>query len=110
MYYDVMMNIDAVAQEALVNVVSGTKMSVALEPAKVESIASGKLRYVGVGPGEAIPEGFYQVFGHGREHVYKAVRKRIASSPNNMNGDPIGYEDPYYRQELTRYFGVRYEY
>lgn len=103
LYQNVPLNIDAVAQRALVQL-TGSPVSVALAPAQVTSITLGGRRFVGIGPGEALPEGFYEVFGQGPEQVYKHVRKRLESSVNNVNGSTIGYYDENYRPDVVRHF------
>ena len=108
-YYDVPVNIEALTQRALVRL-PGSQLAVALSPESVESIVTGDRRFTGVGPGQAIPEGFYEVFGYGPEYVYKHVEKRLQTSTSDVNGDNIGYYDPKYNPELTRYFAIRKSY
>lgn len=108
-YRDVPINIDAREQRALVQLSSGV-FAVALSPAQAPSFTMGKRRFIGAGPGEALPEGFYEVFGNGPEHVYKHVVKYLNSSVANMNGDPIGYYDPDYKSHILRYFALRATY
>lgn len=103
LYRNVPLNIDAVAQRALVQL-TGSPVSVALAPAQVSDIVLDGRRFVGVGPDEGVPEGFYEVFGQGPEQVYKHVRKRLDSSVNNVNGSTIGYYDENYRPEVVRHF------
>jgi len=102
-YRNLPMNIDAVAQRALVQL-TGSPVSVALAPAQVASIVIGERRFVGIGPDEDLPEGFYEVFGKGPEQVYKHVEKKLDSSVNNVNGGVIGYYDDNYRPDVTRHF------
>ena len=108
-YYGVQVNLDAVQQRALVRV-QGSPVAVSLAPARVSSIELENARFVGIGPGGALPEGFYQVFGTGAEKVFKAEHKYLASSADNVNGETIGYYDKNYRYDLTRYFALRTEY
>ena len=108
-YYDVPVNIDAVTQRALVRV-PGSQMSVSLAPERVARIDAGNRIFIGVGEGGPLSEGFYQVFGTGREKVYKGVRKVLSTSTDNVNGPAIGYYDEHYRYDLTRYFKIRTEY
>lgn len=103
LYRDVPLNIDAHAQRALVQL-EGSPVAIALAPAQVSSFTLGESRFVGIGPGESLPEGFYEVFGQGPEQVYKHVQKRLESSVNNVNGSMIGYYDEDYRPDVTRYF------
>ncbi|MCR4823819.1 MAG: hypothetical protein K5849_00510 [Bacteroidales bacterium] len=106
-YCDVMLNIDALTQKALVQL-SNSLLSLALSPAQVSSIDIGEHHFIGVGPEDAgsLPEGFYEVFGQGPEQVYKHVDKALNSSVSNVNGDGIGYNDPNYREDILRYFQI----
>ena len=103
LYHDVLINIDAHAQKALVKF-EGSPFAVALVPALTPSFTMGRRRFVGMGPGQALPEGFYEILGEGPELVYKHVYKRLDSSVMNVNGSVIGYEDRNYRSEVTRHF------
>lgn len=103
LYQHITANIDAAGQRMLVQM-PGSPVSIALAPGQVSSFTLGERRFVGIGPGESLPEGFYEVFGQGPEQVYKNVQKRLESSVNNVNGSPIGYYDENYRSEVTRYF------
>lgn len=103
LYQHIFANIDAASQRMLVQL-PGSPVSVALAPGQVSSFTLGERRFVGVGQGESLPEGFYEVFGQGPEQVYKHVQKRLDSSVNNVNGSTIGYYDEDYRPDVTRYF------
>ena len=103
LYRDVPINIDAHAQRALVQL-SHSAYAVALSPALTSSFTMGGRRFVGIGAGQELPEGFYEVFGQGPEQVYKHVRKRLESSVNNVNGSTIGYYDENYRPDVVRHF------
>ena len=105
LYRDVLINVDARAQRALVRLSSGP-FSVALAPGLVSSFNMGWRHFEGFGPGEALPEGFYEVFGEGPEKVYKHVTKSLAFNLNHANGDLIGYDDPNYRSNVYRYFAI----
>ena len=105
LYRDVPINIDAYAQRALVQL-GNSPYAVALTPALTPSITLGERRFVGIGAGEDLPEGFYEVFGDGPEQVYKRVDKNLQSSVNNVNGDTIGYYDPDYRTDVMRHFAL----
>ena len=105
-YYDIPVNIEVVSQRALVRL-PGSLLSVALSPETVSGIYCGERFFTGIGPGEALPEGFYEVFGTGKERVYKHVSKRLQTSTSDVNGDNIGYYDPNYNSEITRYFAIR---
>ena len=102
-YHDIPINIDALAQRILVKQL-GSPFAVALTPAQTPSFSIGGRNFVGIGPGEALPEGIYEVFGEGQEHVYKHVWKQLNHSVSNVNGQAIGYIDENYREDVTRYF------
>ena len=109
-YYDVMLNIDALTQNALVRL-SDAWLVIALPPVQVAYLDIEGRHYVGIGPDEeAIPEGFYEVFGQGPHYVYKHVTKQYQSSTNNANGDIIGYYDPDYNSSLLRHFAIKTDY
>ena len=103
LYRDVPINIDAHAQRALVQL-SNNAYAVALTPALTSSFTMDGRRFVGIGDGPDLPEGFYEVFGDGPEQVYKHVEKRLDSSVTNANGDTIGYYDENYRTDVMRHF------
>lgn len=103
LYRDVTVNIDAVAQRVLVQL-PGSPFSVALAPAQVSSLTINGRQFVGVGPGERLPEGIYEIFGQGTERVFKHVRKRLDNSVANVNGSTIGYYDENYRSNVYRHF------
>ena len=108
-YYGVPFNIDAVAQRLLVRV-GDSQVAVALQPDRVRSIDSEGRHFVGVGVDGPLPAGFYEVIGDGAECVCKHVVKVLNSSPDNVNGDPIGYRDPNYRTDVSRYFALHRSY
>ena len=108
-YYDIPFNIDAVAQRLLVRV-GDSQVAVAMPPERVRSIESDGRHYVGLGADAPLPEGFYEVIGEGPERVFKHVAKVLNSSPDNVNGETIGYKDPNYRHDVSRYFGLRRTY
>jgi hypothetical protein len=105
LYRNVPINIDAVAQRALVQM-ENSPFAVALTPEHTPSFTMGGRQFVGIGPDGALPEGFYEVFGDGPEHVYKHVIKQVNSNTQNVNGDIIGYYDPEYRSDVTRHFAI----
>ncbi len=109
LYRNILLNISAWKQQALVKNPSSPQV-VALSPALTSSLTMGNRSFVGIGPGEALPEGFYEVFGAGPVQVYKHVEKVVSDSVNDVNGSPIGYEDPYYRYDVYRYFGIHTTY
>ncbi len=105
-YDDIFVNIDAVADLALVRK-GDNPIAVALRPETVSSIMTEGRLFVGIGDDMAgLPKGFYEVFGEGPEKVYKHVSKRLMNSSQNVNGDPIGYYDPSYNSNLNNYFGI----
>lgn len=103
LYRNVLLNIDAWQQRALVKHASSAQVF-ALLPSQVSSLSFDGRQFVGIGPGEALPEGFYEVFGTGEERVYKQVKKDLQDSVDNVNGSPIGYYDDNYRTGVYRYF------
>lgn len=109
LYRDVQLNIDALAQRALVQIAS-SPFAIALPPTLTPTLTIGGRRFVGFGPDEALPEGFYQILGQGPEHVYKRVDKVLNSAVGNHNGEDIGYLDEDYRSEIIRYFAIRKTY
>ena len=105
-YDDILVNIDAVAGQALVRK-EDSPLAVSLSPDTVSSIKTGDSVFVGLGQDETtLPEGFYEVFGEGPERVYKHVSKRLLDSTQSKNGDAIGYYDPNYNTNLTAYFAI----
>jgi hypothetical protein len=109
LYRDVFLNIDAREQRALVTKALGL-MAVALPPSLTPSLIIGDRHFVGIGPGEALSEGFYEVFGSGPEQVYKHVEKVLNESVNDVNGREIGYYDENYRSDVYRFFALRTSY
>lgn len=108
-YHDVPINVDAVAQRALVQL-EGRPVAVALVPALTPSFTMGSRRFAGLGAGGPLPEGFYEILGSSAHQVYKHVSKYVVNSPVNANGDGIGYYDEYYRADLPRHFAYRAAY
>lgn len=104
-YYDVTFKINAHTQRLYVKLMSAP-LAVELTPERTSSIVAGDRRFEGVGPGAVLPEGFYEVFGTGPERVYKLVRKELASSLSDVNGNSIGYNDPDYRSDVFHYFSI----
>lgn len=109
LYRDVLLNIDAREQRALVKKALGVA-AVALPPSLTPSLTIGDRHFVGIGPGEELAEGFYEVFGSGPEHVYKRVDKILTESVNDVNGREIGYYDEHYRSDVYRYFSLKTTY
>ena len=108
-YYDVPFNIDAVTQRLLVRV-GDSQVAVALPPGRVKTIDADGRHFVGIGTDGPLPEGFYEVIGNGAERVFKNVTKVLNSSADNLNGETIGYNDPNYRHDVSRYFALRRSY
>lgn len=104
-YHDILINIDASTQLALVQLPTGL-FAVSLAPALTPWFTMGDRRFVGMGPGEALPEGFYELIGSGPEQVYLQITKSLASSTNNVNGDLIGFRDENYRDDILTYFAI----
>ena len=98
--------INAHTQRAHVKLAT-TPLSVEIAPGRLSAIETGDRRFEGFGPDAALPEGFYEVFGTGTERIYKLVRKELSSSLTDVNGDPIGYNDPNYRENVFQYFSFR---
>lgn len=105
LYRNVLLNINAWQQRAVVKSPSGLKV-VSLTPAQVSSLVVNGRLFVGVGPDEALPEGFYEVFGTGEERVYKHVDKKLNDYVGNVNGSTIGYYDVNYRPDVYRHFAI----
>lgn len=108
-YYDIQLNVDAVAQLALVQV-PGSQAAVSLSPAVADSLITSDRVFVGVSSHPYLPDGIYEVFGAGPEQVYKSTRKHLSTSTGNVNGTSIGYYDEHYRNDITRYFEVSVSY
>jgi hypothetical protein len=109
-YNDILVNIDAITGQVLVRK-SDNPIAIALPKASVSSITTETSRFEWIPDGtEGLPEGLYEVMGNGREKVYKHVSKRLQTSPQNMNGDPIGYSDPAYRSEVSDYYAISKSY
>ena len=106
LYRDILLNIDAWNQRALVKNPSSPQ-AVALTPAQTASLTVNGRQFVGVGPDEALPEGFYEVFGTGPEQIFKHVEKELNTSVSNVNGSIIGYYDENYRSDVYRYFAIK---
>lgn len=108
-YYDVPLNIDANIQRVLVHLANGPFV-ISHAPALVPAFTMGGRLFAGFGPDGALPEGFYEIIGEGREQVYKQVRKLLSSSLMDVNGDPIGYVDANYRPDIFKYFAIERSY
>lgn len=104
-YYGISFKINAHTQRAHVKLPSAP-LYVEIAPDRISSIVTGERRFEGFGPDAALPEGFYEVFGTGPERIYKLVRKEIASSLADVNGEGIGYNDPNYRDDIFQYFAL----
>ena len=105
-YDNILINIDAVAEEVLVRKAENP-IAIALSPEKVSVVTTRDSRFESVRDDvENIPKGLYEVFGNGREKIYKHVSKRLMNSSQYMNGAPIGYNDPAYRSDLSDYYAI----
>ena len=105
-YDDILVNIDAITGQVLVRK-ADNPIAIALPRASVSSITTGNSRFEWVPEGtEGLPEGLYEVMGNAGEKIYKHVAKRLQTSPQNMNGNPIGYNDPGYRSEVSDYYAI----
>ena len=109
LYRNLPLNVDAREQRVLVRKFSGVT-AVSLTPVQTPSFTIGDRRFVGIGPGEALAEGFYEVFGTGEKKVYKRVDKVLSEAVADMNGSAIGYIDPNYRSDVYRYFAIKTTY
>ena len=109
LYRDVLINVDANAQRVLVQLPSNP-FSVTLAPDLVSSFTMDGRRFEGVGPGQVLAEGIYEIIGEGPAQVYKRVDKTVQTSVNNVNGDPIGYYDKHYRTGTHVYFAIKRTY
>ncbi len=108
-YHGLSLNVNAQKQLVLVRMDSSPQ-AIALSPSQVPSFTIDGRRYVGVGPGDVLPEGIYAIIGDGPEQIYKHVEKRLNFNTESVNGDPIGYYDPDYRYDVTRYFYIQRTY
>lgn len=110
LYRGVSINIDAAAQEALVRP-GGHVVSVALPADMVDYLTMDGVKFVNLHKKyQALPSGFYEVLYAGKNSVYKRVMKRMNSSVESVNGSPIGYDDPYYRNDVFEYFEYKADY
>lgn len=105
-YHDMTLNVNAQKQLVLVQMTTSPQ-AIALTPSQVSSFTMDGRRFVGVGPGEELPEGFYSILGDGPVQIYKHVEKWLNFNTESVNGEPIGYYDPDYRNDVTRYFYIR---
>ncbi len=106
LYDDILVNIDAIAGQVLVRK-ADNPIAIALPAASVSSITTEDKRFEWIPDTvEGLPEGLYEVIGDSREKIYKHVAKRLQTSSQNMNGDPIGYVDPGYRSEVNDYYAI----
>ncbi len=105
-YHDMTLNVNAQKQLVLVQMTTSPQ-AIALTPSQVSSFTMDGRRFVGVGPGEELPEGIYSILGDGPVQIYKHVEKWLNFNTESVNGEPIGYYDPDYRNDVTRYFYIR---
>lgn len=105
-YTNVLLNIDAFAQELLVKSAPGAP-AVVLNRSKVTGLEIDGRQFVNLelaGQEGALP-GFYCV-ACGNPLIYQRIDKYYASSTDNVNGQAIGYEDPNYRTDVLNYFNM----
>ena len=105
-YHDMTLNVNAQKQLVLVQMTTSPQ-AIALTPSQVSSFTMDGRRFVGGGPGEELPEGIYSILGDGPVQIYKHVEKWLNFNTESVNGEPIGYYDPDYRNDVTRYFYIR---
>lgn len=105
-YHGLSLNIDAVKQQVLVAMVDSPN-AIALTPSQASSFTIDGRRFIGMPPGGALPEGFYAILGDGPFQIYKHVQKSLYHSTESANGELIGYDDPDYRPDVTRFFYIR---
>ena len=108
-YHDMSLNINAQKQLVLVQM-NSSPQAIALTPSQVSSFTIDGRRFVCVAPGDVLPEGIYAIIGDGPVQIYKHVEKLLNFNTESVNGDPIGYYDPDYRYDVTRYFYIRSTY
>ena len=103
-YTDVLLNIDACAQDLLVRSSVGAPSVVVsrnLVPEfQIEGQSFVNLELAGMKG--AIP-GFYRIAKE-EPLIYQRIDKHLSSSTGNMNGPSIGYDDPNYREDVFNYF------
>ena len=106
LYDDILVNIDAITGQVLVRK-ADNPVAIALPAASVSSITTEDRHFEWIPDTvEGLPEGLYEVIGDSREKIYKHVAKRLQTSSQNMNGNPIGYVDPGYRTEVNDYYAI----
>ena len=105
-YHGMTLNINAHKQQVLVRM-ADSPHAIALTPSQVPSFTIDGRRYVGIASGDVLPEGIYAVLGDGPVHIYKHVEKYLYYATKSVNGDLIGYYDPDYRADISRYFHIR---
>lgn len=104
-YTNVLLNIDACAQEVLVQSNPGAP-AVVITRSKVTELEIGGKKYVNLelsGQPDALP-GFYCIACE-EPLIYQRIDKHFSTSTENVNGESIGYDDPNYRPDVLNYFG-----
>lgn len=104
-YGGIELNLDAVLQAPLVRLDSG-HVPIGLYESDVEYMKIGGSVYENLrlkGHRE-VKEGFYEILADGEYRLYKRVDKRVETSVDNVNGPEIGYEDPFYKDNIHTYF------
>ena len=97
-YPGISINVDAVRQEVLVK--DGDDIvPIALSPHDVDSFSMGERKFI------CVDGAIREVLHEGpRAAFYRNVKKTLSTSPENVNGDDIGYSDPDYKYEVITYF------
>lgn len=105
LYKDVSLNFDAVMQEVLV-MAPTRAFIVALDCKDVAWFSMGDSKFVNSSMTELdLPEGIYEILHQGKESILlNRVTKELSSSPNYVNGNEIGYNDPDYMYNVLSYF------
>lgn len=105
-YEDVLMNIDAFAQELVVKE-NPSAMMIAPDRDGVAWFTRGGVRFVNLryaGRADA-PMGYFEELTDGKALYYRQVVKKLYTEIGDHNGvEGIGYDDPDYRDKLLTYF------
>jgi len=104
-YDNVLMNIDAHRQEIHVKYAEGMS-AVLLDRSRVTECGQDGYSYVNLearGIPKAAP-GYYKVLSDNPVRVYQRVDKLLKTSPDSVNGTPIGYYDTAYRTNAIKYY------
>ncbi|MDO5442984.1 MAG: hypothetical protein Q4G10_04880 [Bacteroidia bacterium] len=104
-YYGILLNVDACYQDLLAQY-DESSPAVVVRRESVPWFTIGDTRFVNLNLQgyDSMPEGYYEVLSEEPEYVVRRVNKLLQSSLNDMNGKPIGYEDPYYLPGVYDFF------